>query len=77
VLLVGLWAILNVQNLQGAEGALVKALGLTNIDPSMIRFEYVLIAIVVYLIALYFLYGLVFKSANVRVEKISNGKVQK
>ncbi|MBQ8749489.1 MAG: hypothetical protein IJZ29_03365 [Clostridia bacterium] len=72
ILLAGTWAILNVQNFQGeTELAIVDALGLTDFDPATIEFKYILIAVAVYLVLLYVLYGLIFKSANVRTEKKS------
>ena len=70
VLLGGAWAILNIKNFTGeTELAIVEALGLSNFDPSVIEFKYILIAVAIYLVLLYFLYGAIFKSANVRTEK--------
>ena len=65
----GTWVLLNIRNLDGAEGALVQALGLDTFNPSSVRFEYVLIAVGIYIALLYVLYGLIFKNAHVDVEK--------
>ena len=70
VLLGGVWAILNIKNFTGeTELAIVDALGLSDFDPTVVEFKYILIAVAIYLVLLYFLYGAIFKSANVRTEK--------
>ncbi|MGN1227792.1 MAG: hypothetical protein ACI4TX_04020 [Christensenellales bacterium] len=70
ILLAGMWAILNIQNFEGeTELAIVEALGLSDFNPATIDFKYILIAVAIYLVLLYFLYGAIFKSANIRKKK--------
>ena len=69
VLLGGLWALLNVQRLDGAEGAIIQALGLDTFNPAEVKFQYILIAVAVYIILLYVLYGLIFKNAHIDTNK--------
>lgn len=65
VLFVGVWALLNIQNINGgAESAIITALGLDNFNPETFELKYVLILVGLYLVGLYLLYGVIFRSSK-------------
>ena len=70
IMLVGGWAILNIDNFQGeSEVAIKETLNLQNFDPSIIDLKYVIIAGVVYLALLYIIYGWIVKSTKKKMAK--------
>ena len=77
IMLIGGWAILNVDNFQGeGETAIKQTLNLQNFDPSNVDLKYVIIAGVIYLVLLYLIYGWIVRShkKKIRANAKSNSK---
>lgn len=75
IFLGGLWLVLSVDRFDGeTENGIVQALNLENFDPSVIDFKYVIIAVVAFLVLLYFLFGWLVRKYSNEVKQMADKK---
>lgn len=76
ILVAGLWVFYNLGNININEQlSASEIVGINQVVSSSINFEYVLLAVGIYLVLLYFIYGLIFKQS--RASKIAERKIEK
>ena len=76
ILVAGLWVFYNLGNININENlSASEVVGINQVVNSSINFEYVILAVIAYLVLLYFIYGLIFKQSN--ASKIAERKPEK
>ena len=76
ILVAGLWVLYNLNNIQINENiSISEAVGVSEAVTTQINFEYIIIAVAIYIVLLYFLYGFIFKQS--KASKVAKKKVEK